>query len=435
MAFNTVALNTVYNHYLTSYAPKGTSQFDAHKKSELRSIYNSIVTLNKESPLCIMDTSKASQEFAVGIKENARELRNTIASLGGLNEDEILNKKVASSSNESIASAKFVGNYSESDEVPSFEIEVNQLASKQVNTGYYLPSNERTLKTDSYSFDIGVNDLNYEFQFTIHEGDTNLDIQKRLAALVSNAGIGIDADVLEDGEGNSSLALTSKAVGLPQNKTSLFDITDDNTSRKSGTIEYLGINDITRPACNSKFKINGSDRTALSNNFSVEKMYEINLNGLSSMDGETASIGLKADMESLTENVSHLINGYNSFIKAASSYRESQPKSNGLLSEIGKISSLYNKDLTQLGMNIRNDGSISMDKNQLAFAVSGSNGKELLSPIKDFTNSLLRKTNQVTLNPMKYVDKTIVAYKNPGRNFASPYVTSSYSGMMFNSFC
>lgn len=52
MAYNTI-MNTVYNHYLTTYAPKKTSsQYDTHKKSELRSIYNSMVKLNKDAP-CI----------------------------------------------------------------------------------------------------------------------------------------------------------------------------------------------------------------------------------------------------------------------------------------------------------------------------------------------------------------------------------------------
>ena len=36
-----------------------------------------------------------SQESAVGIKEDARELRNVIASLGGLDEEKILNKKAS----------------------------------------------------------------------------------------------------------------------------------------------------------------------------------------------------------------------------------------------------------------------------------------------------------------------------------------------------
>ncbi|MCI9204234.1 MAG: flagellar capping protein, partial [Lachnospiraceae bacterium] len=57
-------LDTVYNHYLTTYTPK-TSQYDTHKKSELRRIYNSIVKLNKESPLYMLDTSRESREFVV----------------------------------------------------------------------------------------------------------------------------------------------------------------------------------------------------------------------------------------------------------------------------------------------------------------------------------------------------------------------------------
>ena len=104
MAYN-AAINTVYNHYLTTYAPKSTSKYDTHRKSELRSIYNSMVKLNKESPLYILDTSRESREYVIGLKENARQLRNTIASLGGLDEEEMINKKSAYSSNEDIVRA------------------------------------------------------------------------------------------------------------------------------------------------------------------------------------------------------------------------------------------------------------------------------------------------------------------------------------------
>lgn len=49
---NFSALNTVYNFYMTTYAPKTNSRYDTHKKSELRSVYNSIVDQNKDAP-CI----------------------------------------------------------------------------------------------------------------------------------------------------------------------------------------------------------------------------------------------------------------------------------------------------------------------------------------------------------------------------------------------
>lgn len=442
---NAMALNTVYNHYLTSYAPKSASPYDTHKKSELRGIYNSIVKLNKDSPLYLLDTSKETQKFAVGIKEGARELRNTIASLGGLNEAELLNKKTAYSSNESIASAKFIGNYAEleaayagkeeSFEPPSFHIEVNKLAEPQTNTGNLLASDEIDLAPDSYSFDIGINDLNYEFQFNVNPGETNHDLQSRLSRLINNSEIGIEASILEDGEGNSALKLQSKATGLPDDKTALFTISDNNTSMTAGAVNYLGIAQVTRPASNSDFLMNGTERSTLSNTFTVEKAYEITLNGIGSAEGETAAIGLKTDVDSLTENINHLIGGYNDFIKSASEHLSSQPKAGNLLSEMRHLSSYYSSHLDSIGLHINKNGLIDVDSKRLKESVASDDATEMFGSVKNFTGSLLRKSNQVSLNPMNYVNKTVVAYKNPSGNFANPYETSAYSGMMFNSYC
>lgn len=436
MAYN-AALNTVYNHYLTTYAPKGTTQYDTHKKSELRGIYNSIVKLNKEAPLYILDTTTETQEFAVGIKENARELRNTIASLGGLSEDEILNKKTAYSSNEGLVSATFVGSLSEKSSIEPFNIEVTALASNQVNTGTFLPSSKAaSLASDSYSFDILINDLNYEFQYHVREGETNKDLQERLARLISNADIGLAADVVGDGKGNSALRLSSASSGLKFGKNFIFHISDDKTSKRAGSVEYLGLNSVSRPPSNARFILNGEERFASSNNFTVDKMFELRLNGISSGEDDTAEIGLKADVDSLAENINNLIMGYNSFINTAAAYLDSHPKSGQLLKEMQHISNYYRADLNEIGLSFDEDGRLGLDQTAFKQAALAEPADEtLLSSIKDFTGSILRKTNQVSLNPMHYVDKTIVAYKNPGRCFASPYVTSAYSGMMFNSYC
>ncbi len=433
---NTTALNTVYNHYLTTYAPKSTnSQYDTHKKSELRSIYNSIVKLNKESPLAILDTSRAAQRFAVGMKESARALHNTIVSVSGTDTEALLNKKTAFSSNESVATASYIGNAENEDDVPSFSIEVRNLALPQVNTGNYLPDSKVALPPDMYSFDIGINNLNYEFQFLINEDDTNRSVQNRLARLVNNAGIGLEAEILEDGSGNSALKLSSKATGIQPDKDAIFHISDTNTSKTAGTVNYLGIGEITRPAANAEFLLNGSERTAYTNAFTVEKMFAVTLTGLSAAEGDAAQIGLKPDHESLKENISQLIGGYNDFIRSASEYIDSQPKSSRLISEMTGIASAYASELDELGITAGEKGELSIDDSRLNEAVEDADIKEIIEPLKDFTGALLRKSNSVSLNPMNYVNKTIVAYKNPGYGYASPYVTSAYSGMMFNSYC
>ena len=436
MAMNTAVMSTVYNHFLTTYAPKGiNSQYDTHKKSELRGIYNSIIKLNKEAPLAILDTSRESQAFAVGIKENARFLHNSIVSMSGTDTDTLLNKKTAFSSNQSIASASYIGNAAISEDAPTFTLEVKNLASPQVNTGNYLPNERIGLPADNYSFDIAVNNLNYEFQFRITSDDTNRSVQERLARLVNEAGIGLEAAVLDDAKGGSALKLTSKASGIMPGTNELFRVSDDHTSRRAGAVSYLGIGDITRPATNAEFLLNGNERTAYSNSFTIEKTYEIHLNGLSTADGDAATIGVKPDHESLRENITQLIGSYNDFLKSASEYLQSQPKSGRLVNEMKGISNTYSASLEHLGIRLNTDGNLELNETELENALSQEDAKSLLSPVKDFTNSLLRKTNAISLNPMNYVNKTIVAYKNPGHGYSSPYVTSAYSGMMFNSYC
>ena len=434
MAYST-ALDAAYNHYLTAYTPK-TTQYDTHKKSELRKIYNSIVKLNKESPLYMLDTSRESRQFAVGLKEGARNLRNTIASLGGLDEDEMFGKKTAYSSREDIVTAAYVGEDIDEGNAPSYNIEVTALASNQINLGTFLPSDGKpALSPGTYSFDISVNDLSYEFQYNIREGETNKGLQERLARLITNADIGVSADLLSDGRGNSSLRLTSTNVGLKSNKDYIFLVSDDQTSKKSGTIDYLGFDFMSRMPSNAEFLLNGEPRTASSNHFTINKMFEITINGVSNTPGETAQIGLKTDLDSLTENVNNLIDGYNSFINTAVEYSHNHPKSGRLLGEMGHICHNYQPELENLGFSFEDNGQLIMNDDLFKHSILNDEGHSQFSTIKEFTNSILRKTDQISLDPMEYVERTMVSYKNPGHNFATPYMTSNYSGMLFNSYC
>lgn len=428
------ALNTVYNHYLTTYAPPSVSRYDTHKKSELRSVYNSIVKLNKESPWYLPANSTDIQKFVIGLKENARDLHNTIASLGGLNETDLLSRKAAYSSNPDVADATFIGSYTPGDASPSFTLEVQSLASSQENMGNFLPEGKIELPADTYSFDVSINDMNYEFQFSIGENESNRDVQDRLARLINNSGIGIKAHV-QEAEGRSALILHSEATGLSADKTELFSISDQHTSKTKGAVAYLGIDYVSRQASNSRFTINGEERTTASNTFTVGKTFEVELKGISP-EGHPVNIGLKTDVESLTDNVVQLTDGYNRFMKETSAYLASQPRSRYVLREMNQIASLYQDSFNTMGVTRQEDGTLAVDREKLGNTIVNSQDvHDTFRTLRDFSNLLLRKSNQISINPMNYVDKKVVAYKNPGHNFASPYMASAYSGMMFNGYC
>lgn len=427
-------MNSVYNNYLTTYGHTDVTRYDTHKKSELRNIYNSIVKLNKESPWYLPTTSKDTQQYAVNIKENARALHNTIANLGGLEENGLLDRKSASISNPDVADVKFLGTGSSDSIEPQFTMEVINLASPQENTGTFLRDSKVDLPSDQYSFDISINDMNYEFQFTVDSSETNRQVQERLARLINHADIGIKASISEVDD-SSALHLVSEASGLPIGKKSIFRISDDQTSKTAGAVDYFGLNKVTSDATNARFLINGEERYAASNHFTVGKLFEVGLKN-TTPQGESVTVGVKADVDSLTENVTNLIGSYNSFMAATSSYLESQLKSRQLLHEVQGIANHYQSSLSSMGVQMNSDGILSVDDEKLKqTAQDASDVRQTFGYLKDFSNMLLRKSNQISLNPMDYVDKKIVAYKNPGHNFVSPYATSAYSGMMFNGYC
>lgn len=427
-------LNTVYNNYLTTYTPKALTRFDTHKKSELRSLYNSIVRLNRDAPWYLPTTAKDTQQYAVDLKENARELHNTIAQLGGFSENVVFSKKSAYSSDDSVLSASYIGAQDTENELPALELEVRSLAGSQENLGVFLSDTKVALPPDSYSFNLALNDMNYEFQFTVGESETNRDVQERLVRLINSSGIGVKASLAES-EGRSAIRLTSETAGLPLGKTRQFTVSDENTSKSFGTVDYFGLNYVDRAPSNAVFTVNGQTRSASSNHFTVGQAFEIRLHGVTE-PGQSVSVGLKTDVESLTDNVTNLIGGYNSFLRAAASYLDTQSRSRKLVNELKGIATAYDSPLKSMGITQTDDGLLQINSDLLReTAMQSQDLTETFGSLKGLSGMLLHKSDQVSLNPMDYVQKTIVAYKNPGHNYVSPYTPGAYSGMMFNSYC
>lgn len=449
-----IAMNAVYNQFSTTYMQKkAVGRYDTHKRSELRTLCNSMAKVNRDAPLYMIDKSEDAKRFVIGLKEDARELRNTIISTMGDVDNAAFSNKIAYSTNTNIVSAKYIGEQtsllpgdaaaSDEDSVadsngafPNYEIEVTALASPQVNLGNFVQKDEMELAAGEYSFDISVNDMGYEFQFNINEGDTNQDVQKRLARLINNSKIGLNASVEESEEGLSALRIESTRVGIDYaQSTRVFTISDDKTSKTSGVVEFLGLDYVAREASNAHFIVNGTEASATSNNFILQNTYEISLNGISENEGQTTTIGLKPDTEAFQENISTLIGGYNNFIRSVSEFRDSQEKSNHLIKEMNRITGFYQQEMEKLGISPAKDGTLTLDSEQLTQVIATEEPENALSSLKSFSQSMLRKSSQISLNPVSYMNKKIVAYKDPTNTFLSPYVTSAYSGMFFNNYC
>ncbi len=433
---NTI-MTTIYNHYMTTYSPKKSdARLDNHNKNELKNIYSKILKLNKEAPLYIYDRTEQTTSFALSLKENTRQLQHTILNTAGKTENTLFKNKVAFSSDEDIVSVKYMGKESDSsNELDSYEIEIQNLASPQVNIGYSLPNDEKGLKPGAYSFDVSYNNLAYEFQFTVSEEDTNIDVQNKLVRLFNHANIGLNASIIDSENNTSGLKIESAQTGEGSTPdTPLFTIQNTTHNSSFDVVDFLGIDYIAQKASNAHFSINGEEGSTASNQFTINNTFEITLHNVTPDSKEPVIIGLKADVDSLKDNIHNLIGGYNTFLQAVDEYK-SITSSNKLSFEMKNVAKFYRNELDAIGINITDTGTLSVDDNLLVQTAESEDAYDLLSPLKNFSSSLYNKGEEISRDPLSYANKKLVAYKNPGKNFTSPYAVSSYSGLLFNYYC
>ena len=430
-----ISFNGAYNHFIQDYVSKDVTQADAHRKDELRDVYKSIARLNKKSPLYLLTDDDTSRNEAIDIKERARQLQGSIIGLNNQADKSSLNHSSAYTNDEEKVLAAYIGKTPEEDVGNiGFDIDVSQLATPQINTGRFLPKDSTGLSAGNYSFDVRINQQEYEFQFSIYSGDRNSDIQDKLEKLINKAGVGISASIIEEGN-RSALQIASTKTGLKPGENSQFEIYETNDDLLKGAVSYLGLDQVSAPASNAHFKLNGEEKVSVSNKFTVGGKFELQLKETTQI-GSPIHVGLMNDNDALKKHIHSLVDNYNDFVNEASGAHAEKFKSDKLKSETVGIAIQYMSNIEDIGIKLEGNGTLSIDDELLSQAVSGPGSREALSPIKAFSDALIEKTKDISIDPMKYVDRPVVNYRNPdSRDTSSPYVTSEYSGMMFNNYC
>ena len=426
-------IDSAYQYYLSTYRNSTVSRYDTHKKSQLRDIYNRIVKINKESPLYKIKDVGDVTKYAIDIKETTKSLQNVIASLEGGVEG-VFAKHIAQSSDEETVSAEYIGSEDKAEaDIKGFEISVQQLASNQVNIGNYLNPDHLDIEPGSYSFDLNTNTRSYEFQYTVTNNENNLSVLQKLSKLVNTAGIGLSATVDANDLGQVALRIASKQTGIAENENYLFEIVPSAGAVSTRAMNVLGINHVETEAKSSSFLLNGIHHTSYANTFTVDNNFDITLHGIHS-DDEFAKIDFKANADAIADNVQKLVTAYNDVIDLAHAHSESRGSAK-LVRDMSSVARNYHNELEAIGINIEENSRLSIDRNLLTDAVTAVDAEQTFSILNDFKDDLNERTTNAFIDPMNYVNKLVVAYKNPGRNFATPYITSIYSGMMLDQYC
>lgn len=421
-------MSPAYNYYSAAvYAPKAAAKYSSHKTSELRAVCNRIVKSSIRSPLFKVNVNRSMQNYAVGIKSAALNLNSFTTSLSDEN-NKVFSKMTAESDSPDVLDAQVITD--DYDRLPeSLAVRVDSLASPQVNQSKSLSSEGHSLPTGIQSFQIRTGGHTFNFNIRVNPEDTDEQIQSRLASFINRADTGVEASAVSRA-GRSTLTLTASEEGTESAEDGLkFSITD---IEGSSLINALGLDSVTKLPGDAVFSINNQEKTSSSNSISVNRMVEIDLKKISS---NPVTITFRPDADSIVETMKDFADSYNDLVDAAKANESSQRGARRLLREVESVTSRYHSALEAAGLDTDDQGYMVTDASLLMQSAVDGSIKDLFSGLSEFQRELVEKTGDISMDPMNYVDKTVVTYPDPKRVYPNPYMPSMYTGMLYNQYC
>ncbi|MBQ1547261.1 MAG: hypothetical protein IIZ61_02600, partial [Lachnospiraceae bacterium] len=235
------------------------------------------------------------------------------------------------------------------------------------------------------------------------------------------------ARVLQNDKGMSALQLTSKQTGLAEGEEFLFNL----QSRSSwNELNRLGINNITENASNSSFTLNGEEHSSLSNSFTINKEFEINLI-TPTKNGEEVTVGFKTNTDAVSDSVQQIIDSFNGMLEVGRKFLPGH-NNNKLVNEVNAIATTVGPELKELGVEVDNNGYLVLDRDRMAESLVPGKTEETFRTLDKFKNMVSRQAEKIAINPINYTDGLVVEYKNPGKTFTAPYAQSAYAGLIMD---
>lgn len=429
-------INSVYNYYATQYGHREYSKYDTHSKAQLKSTFGRLQKINSQTPSYKIDFSDAALKYAIDLKENARELSQIADELSDESTDSITYKRSATSSSPQVIDAEYIGDSCAQDYEP-LEVTVSQLACPQTNTGNFLQPNSKPFAAGEYSFDLQVQDLTYQFEFGVNDTDTVTDTQQKIARLINQADIGLNAQLLADGLGNSAISITSDATGIRGISPTIFHIQSQNSSDASDSntelVSTLGLDRVTQYPANAVYSVNGTTATSVSNEVTIDNNYVLTF--FDTTGKAPVTISMNTDTDAIADSIGELIGGYNNLISVtANDANEHFEGNEKLKKDFAGIAKSYNHLLNENGLSVTDNGTIAVDRDAIISAADNGTLGDIFSGLNAFKQAVQKKAEDISLNPMDYVNNKIIAYKNPLRPTNDPYNLSAYTGMIFDGY-
>lgn len=411
------------------------NRFDSHKKSELQNVYRDIMRLTSEQPLYKVTFDESAQEYTLGIKNAALSLS---AMVKELNTDDgasvFKNQILVSDRPEDVDVSVLEGSALPDEDLP-LSVEVSALSSPQENHGNYVPSGESELVSGQYNFTIGIEENLYSFQFNVTGGSTNLELQKKLADFINKTSIGLRTRIVQEKEtGESRLDLIAITSGSSDGISS-FRPSDVRfpEGASHGIIAHFGLDQIAEAPVNTRFTINGTPKEVRGRSYLYNNVLTLTIRNTTE---SAVTIGKVTNQEPIVEKLRTFINKYNSVFDFVQEKQPNNHRAKKLLYELGNTVRQFSSELEPCGISVSKDGTLSVNEKKIRTSAGNGSLERLFSDNSNFAAALVKKLSDISLNPMDYLNKTVVTYPNiTAKKTLNPYVSSIYCGLLYNNYC
>lgn len=416
-------ISQVYNYLNHDLVPKRRTR--THKASELKAVYNSISKYNQSSPLYLVTLSESRQSHMIDIKEQALTLRDITDQLANP-DSELYTKKQIFTDNPDAISGSLRAHTS--GELPDhMTLQIDQLASEQINVGTYLNSVDTSLAPGSYSFSMQTVHGNLPFTLSVSDDDTNLSLQEQLANQINRRHINVRASIIEEGN-TSALMLASTDTGSPETASSLYFTFEKNQG--SSVVETFGLNQVQTYPENARFYINDLVHSSTSNHISINQVAEFDFHKVTDTP---VNVQFTPDKSLLVDQMTSFTDAYNQLVSLS---EESEPTSIGsrnLYHDISGIVTRHGEQLASIGITVGTNHRMQFDAEQ-ANGVSYDILNTLFGENSSLRTDIGKAVNRLTLDPLAYIDRLIVTYPNAKEKQTATYTQSVYSGLMYNNY-
>lgn len=294
----------------------------------------------------------SSMAFVKNYSSSMSNLMSSANALKGSNQKGVMNDMVVSSSDEAVAAA--------TEKLPvrnkqSVDLEVQQLASAQVNVSQGVKASEKAASDMNFTVGNAASSMNVQVSALNSDGTakTNAQMLSEAAGQINRGSSNVKASVVQK-DGVASLQLEGRYTGAA------------NTFSVNGELgAAAGADTVETEAADSKYSMTVGGKTtqrqSYSNNISLDSMrIGVELKGV----GKT-TINADVDSEKVASALGDLVNSYNSSLKLLNdNYDRGTGVDKQLRNLVAGLGS--EKSLNQLGITVNKDATLNFDKSVFA---------------------------------------------------------------------